>query len=410
MAVNSFFVKNFVLSARAVFVGAAIFALSACTAMPVAGPYPATVRGDAVVTVSPQSKNKDEKREKEPEYALVYVNDALLSAFEDRYPKAVFPAWPKNMTKGFLTAGVGDIVSVTLYESRAGGLFIPAEGAINQGNFISLPPQTVDQSGLIIIPYAGAVQAAGKSANEISREIVSRLENLAIQPQAVVGFSSRGGSEVSVLGEVRSAQRYSLNFNGEKILDAISRAGGPSAPGYEVFVTLHRDGVEYTVPFDYLVLNPEKNLFLEPGDTVYLYREPENFLFFGAAGFAGKFNFGRRVLTLAEAIGEGNGLNDTRADPSDVYVYRYEDKDFIASLDPDVRPESLPINEKGDKTPVVYKFDLREAGGMFLTQKFALKTRDVVYAGNAELTEFLKFLNIVNPSSVTTINTRQAND
>jgi len=51
--------------------------------------------------------------------------------------------------------GVGDTVGVTIFESAAGGLFIPSEGSVRPGNFIELPNQLVDKSGYITVPYAG---------------------------------------------------------------------------------------------------------------------------------------------------------------------------------------------------------------------------------------------------------------
>jgi polysaccharide export outer membrane protein len=66
--------------------------------------------------------------------------------------------------------------------------------------------------------------------------------------------------------------------------------------------------------------------------------------------------------------------------------------------------ESIDTSEE---MSVIYKFDLRDPYGYFLSQKFPIVNNDVIYIGNAETVELLKLLNIVNPSSVTTINTRQ---
>src|SRR5690348_3957710 len=55
--------------------------------------------------------------------------------------------------------GVGDIVSVTIFEAAAGGLFIPPEASVRPGNFVTLPAQEVDNNGNISVPYAGNIRA-----------------------------------------------------------------------------------------------------------------------------------------------------------------------------------------------------------------------------------------------------------
>ncbi|WP_246791535.1 polysaccharide biosynthesis/export family protein [Bradyrhizobium commune] len=61
------------------------------------------------------------------------------------------------------------MVAVTIFESTAGGLFIPAEAGTRSGNFVSLPNQNVDSAGNISVPYAGAVKAAGRTPSRAAR-------------------------------------------------------------------------------------------------------------------------------------------------------------------------------------------------------------------------------------------------
>ena len=66
-------------------------------------------------------------------------------------------------------------MSVTIFESAAGGLFIPAEASVRPGNFVSLPNQNVDTKGNISVPYAGAIRAAGRTPSEVQESIVDAL-------------------------------------------------------------------------------------------------------------------------------------------------------------------------------------------------------------------------------------------
>jgi hypothetical protein len=54
------------------------------------------------------------------------------------------------------------------------------------------------------VPYAGAIQAAGRTPTQVQAEIVKALANLAIRPQA----EAQNISLISVLGEVNKADRF----------------------------------------------------------------------------------------------------------------------------------------------------------------------------------------------------------
>jgi polysaccharide export outer membrane protein len=66
-----------------------------------------------------------------------------------------------------ITFGIGDAISVTIFEAAAGGLFIPIEAVVRPGNFVTLPNQNVDTSGNISVPYAGLVPALGKMPSQV---------------------------------------------------------------------------------------------------------------------------------------------------------------------------------------------------------------------------------------------------
>ena len=93
------------------------------------------------------------------------------------------------------------MISVTIFEAAAGGLFIPAEAGVRPGNFVQLPNQNVDTSGNITVPYAGAIKAAGRTPSEIQNDIVKAIGNRAIEPQAIVALVTQNTSLISVLGE-----------------------------------------------------------------------------------------------------------------------------------------------------------------------------------------------------------------
>ncbi len=303
--------------------------LLGCGTLPASGPYGTKMgTGDLKIDISSVQQGDEVLR-----YAVADVNQALLS-FLDKYRPEANPQenWPGNDASEEIKVNIGDTIQISIFESQSGGLFIPEDSSVRPGNFVSLPSQTIDYTGLITVPYAGQVQAAGRTTEEISADIVQRLSNKAIEPQVVVSFNSRDGAEVSVIGAVNNASRLSLGFNKYKMLDAIAAAGGPTSPGFETKVSLQRDDKEYDIRFDRLVEDSDKNIYAEVNDTIYLYREPEIFIAHGAVQNQGAISFGKRRLNLSEALGLASGLSDDRADPAEVYIYRQRKYPYFEKL------------------------------------------------------------------------------
>jgi len=129
------------------------------------------------------------------------------------------------------------------------------------GNFVQIPNQSVDSNGNVTVPYAGAVKAAERTPSEVQQDIIKAIGNRAIEPQAVVALVDQRTSLVSVPGDVNLPSRLQANAAGERLLDAITRAGGPKGPGYETWVTLERAGKRATVPFGSLIYDQINNIW-----------------------------------------------------------------------------------------------------------------------------------------------------
>ncbi len=282
--------------------------------------------------------------------------------------------------------GVGDVVSVALFEAMAGGLFIPAEAGARPGNYVTLPNQAVDTNGNITVPYGGAIHAKGRTVVEVQKAIVNALKDRAIDPQAVVAVVESRSSSMSVLGEVNTPSRFPASASGERLLDVIARAGGPKNPGYETWVLLDRDGRQAAAPFEALINEQQNNLYVRPQDTIYVFTQPQTFLAFGASGRQGQFSFGAWRLSLAEAMAKAGGLNDNLADPASVFLYRGETRQVAQQLGVDCSRFSGPI------IPIIYDLNLRDPAGYFLATKFEMRNKDVIFASNAASVESTKFL------------------
>jgi polysaccharide export outer membrane protein len=365
-------------------------ALGGCAFMPASGPASWNVAAG----------------QKDPEslpYSLVRVTKSVVGVLAKASPRLA-TAFPDRRLPRDIRFGIGDIVSVTIFEASTGGLFIPAEAGVRPGNFITIPNQAVDVNGNISIPYAGSIRARGRTQVEVQQAIVDALKNRAIEPQAIVSVVEQKTSLISVLGDVGSPSRFPASAAGERILDAIARAGGPAGPGSDTWVMLERQGRRALAPFGALVYEPINNIYAHPEDTIYLYREPQTFLAFGAFGQLGsqQIPFGAWRLSLAEGVARAGGLSDNVADPASVFLYRGETREVAEALGIDCSPFEGPI------IPIIYNINFRDPASYFLASSIEMRNKDVIYISNAvsvEVTKFLTFLSTINGSINDPINT-----
>jgi polysaccharide export outer membrane protein len=360
--------------------------LGGCLLLPSSGPNSL----DISVGASPTNTN----------YALVKLNAPVVKVLGEYGPLSISATFGDRRPPPEIRFGIGDVLSVTIFEAAAGGLFIPIEAGVRPGNFVELPNQPVDTHGNINVPYAGAVKAAGKTPSQVSADIVNRIKNRAIEPQAIVALVNQNTSLITVVGEVNGSNsnangRVPAMPAGERLLDYITRAGGLTDQGQDTWVTLERAGRRATVPFGALVYEHDNNIWGWPGDTIYLYREPQTFLAFGASGQQGQFNFPTWKITLAEAMGVAGGLLDVQSDPSAVFLYRREPREVAERLGVDCS------HFEGPTVPIVYSVSFKDPGGYFLATRVLLHNKDVIFAANAQSVEISKFFQLVNQMVVT---------
>ncbi|MDQ0512533.1 polysaccharide biosynthesis/export family protein [Ancylobacter amanitiformis] len=282
---------------------------------------------------------------------------------------------------------VGDVVQVSIWEASSGGLF-GGRGAVETGSGSeTLPPQTVDRDGRIKVPYVGEVPVVGKRPSEIASSIEKSLTGKAIEPQVLVTLPQQTSASVVVVGDLTGAGRVNLNVKGDRLLEVIAQAGGIKAPPHETFVRVTRGSRAATMQLSAVLASPAEDIFMQPGDTVYVFRRPQTFTALGAVKGAGEVAIDREDFTVAEAVGSSGGLIDAQADPSGVFIFRYEQAAVVRAMDPD-----SPHLSGNSAVPVIYRLNLKDPSGYFIARAFPVRVGDIVYVANAPGTEFSKFL------------------
>jgi polysaccharide export outer membrane protein len=323
-------------------------------------------------------------------YALVKVTPEVTAVLSKLVPRLT--QFAEERRPQDIRLGIGDIVSVTIFEAQSGGLFIPAEASVRPGNFVTIPNQAVDVHGNISIPYAGNIRSKGRTTVEVQQEIVDALKNRAIEPQVVVSVVEQRTSLITVLLE-GTARRIPANLTPERVLDVLARAGGTGGAGADMWVVLERNRQRAVAPFGALIYEQANNVFVHPDDTIYLYREPQTFLAFGALGSQQQIPFGTWHISLAEAVAKAGGLVDGAADPASVFLYRGETRETAKELGIDCTPFTGPL------IPVIYNINFRDPAGYFLATNLEMRNKDMMYVSNSlsvESTKAMTYFSTIN--------------
>ncbi len=331
-------------------------------------------------------------------YTLITLDPANVARLAAEPTGRRFSDLSSNAGATDVRIGIGDIIGTTIFEAQRGGLYLPAEPGARPGNFVQLPAQQVNREGTITVPFGGTVRAVGLTPAQLERTIAERISSRALEPQVIVTIQERRSNAVSVTGDVTTSVRFGMDPGGERLLSAIARAGGPRFPAHETMVTLQRGAVSERTLLADVLFDPRQNVQLRQGDSIIITREPRHFLALGAVGQSAsitqlnrRFPFEDRRLSLADAVARAGGLQDDRANPEAVFLFRYENAETLRrmGLEP---PAGAPV-----EVPTVYRADFTNPTTLFLTQQFPMRDNDLIFVSNSPFTDYQKFIAIILP-------------
>jgi polysaccharide export outer membrane protein len=279
--------------------------------------------------------------------------------------------------------GPGDVLDIAIYETgvtlfgnsvRPGGdagTFDPSAKAEK------LPPSRVDDDGFIQLPYAGRLHVAGHTVGDIETMIRRSLTGLSQNPQVLVTMREVINNSVIIGGEVGRPGRLVLPTNRETISDAVALAGGYRGEAKDVSIRVQRRDTTVEFRLSDVLNGAARNMRVYPGDRITLVRAPRTFAVMGAPGRVEQMPFSNSSMSLAEAIAQAGGANPNLGDPEAIFVFRF-----------------VP-DENGHDQPVVYHLNMMNAGSYFISQRFAMRDKDVLYIGNAKSNQPAKLIQII---------------
>jgi polysaccharide export outer membrane protein len=290
----------------------------------------------------------------------------------------------------------GDSLALSIMEAPPASLFGAAtvSGGVTTGasapSNTNFKEQMIEGDGTIDVPFAGRVQAAGRSLHEIEDDIVQRLKNKANQPQVLVQLASNKTAYVSVFGPVSGMSRMPLTPKRERLLDALASAGMPHEEVNKLTIRVTRGAKSLTMPMDKLVKDLRQNIVLHSGDVITVQNHPYSFTSVGATGRSDEILFEGQGINLMQALARAGGLNDSRANARGVFIFRFETESALGSLR---RPGVKTWEGKG--VPVVYSLKFSDPASFHIAESFPIDDRDLIYVANSPGAQLQKFFAII---------------
>jgi polysaccharide export outer membrane protein len=293
----------------------------------------------------------------------------------------------------------GDALAISVFEPGQQSLFGRASPQATGSVPETFPKLIVDRTGGVEIPFAGVVHVAGYTSDEAAEVIRRALRGRAVDPQVTVTLIDSRANSVIVLGEVRASGHILLTPHNDRLLDVIATAGGPTRPLPDLEVQVLRGDRSVEANMASILTNPQENIRLAPQDQIRVLYQPRKYSTFGALGRISQVPIEDNRLTLAAAISRAGGLDTTSANPSAIYLFRFERPRVAAALG-----VTLQATSKG--VPIVYRLNLRDPNSFFVAENFYVDPEDLLYVGRSDVTEVEKFLTVVNTATQVVYNIR----
>ncbi|MBO4435589.1 MAG: polysaccharide biosynthesis/export family protein [Fibrobacter sp.] len=245
--------------------------------------------------------------------------------------------------------------------------------------------QRVTTDGTLFYPYAGVIQAAGLTAQELRAEITKRLSDKILNdPQVDVRVTGYNSLKAFISGAVNKPGYIAFNELPMTIPAAIAGVGGfaeeadPSVMqlrrGDKVYNINYLDAFKANLPLDKILLKPDDQIFIPALSET----QKENRVFvMGEVARTGAVNVNQGKLSLVEALASAGGLNVNSASSKLIYV----------------------IRNTSDKQIDVYHLNAKNAMALAMAERFNLNARDVVYVDASDLATWNRIMSLIVPSS-----------
>ena len=348
----------------------ALALLSGCANLPAAGPTTSAIEDAAALPANNP-------------YVLVDIDNRVAveaGASAQAGAGRLSGPLPRGRALGLL--GEGDLLKVTMWQPNPTGTTLLDHPELDLNI-------RVGTDGTVSVPYLGRVRAAGATPAQLEQRIASGMKGISQDTQASVLVLEDMTNAVVVQGDVAKPGRFPVSAGAHGLLDVLALAGGPKTPNQQAVVRVTRGGSTETRTLTSIIGNREMDLPLFPGDRVLVVPRGQYFYAFGAVQHVGEQAYDADDITLGRMLARASGLDDQRANPGGVYIYRKQDPEITRKV------MQGPGKVGQDLGQVIYRLNLRDPNGFFIAQSFHLKPEDLVYVSNSPFAEMAKVLQLI---------------
>lgn len=305
-------------------------------------------------------------------------NNVANHYFDYRIGSKTIKGIPEREAYEQYRVGPRDVLTITVWGhpelTIPAGEFRSAEAAGN----------VVGEDGKFFYPFAGVVQAAGRTVEEIREELTRKLSKYIESVQLDVRVAGYRSQRVYVVGEVAQPGVYLVKDIPLTVLEAINSAGGVKLEADLRNITLTREEKSYSINLLSLYEggDTKQNVLLKHGDVLNVPNNVFNKVFvlgettlsrgFGARPRSVIMDKGR--ITLLEVLSEAGSLTQDTSDAARVFIFR-----------------------SGLGKPEIFHLDARSPETFFLADRFSMQPRDLVFVNRTELIRWNEIVFQITP-------------
>ena len=305
-------------------------------------------------------------------------NNVANHYFDYRIGSTTKKGTPEKETYIQYLVGPRDVLKITVWGHPE--LTIPAgqfRSAAQAGNLVG-------EDGTFFYPYAGVVQAEGRTVEEIREELTKKLSKYIEEVQLDVRVAEYRSQRVYVVGEVENAGVYLVQDIPLTVLEAINRAGGATEDADLRNLTLTRGDKTYGINLLNLYEGGilSQNVLLKHGDVLNVPDNEFNKVFVLGENTFGRFRgqvrtvvMNKARMTLTEAISEGGGVIMETADAARIFVFR-----------------------TGTGKSEIFHLNAKSPDALILAERFNLQPRDIVYVDTVEGIRWNRIIRQLQPT------------